>query len=282
MRPQVDDVRLHVSVIGDEWRDGEQRPVMVALHGGPGVDASGLRFLMAPASEYAQVVIPDQRGHGHSDLSEPSRWNLDTWADDLAALIDVLGLSRPVVLGTSFGGFVVQRYLARHPDQPAGAVLLSTIPRAPNETETVERFRELGGEPAAEAMRRSFQQPTVETERQWEQVCAPLLVRRALSPAYEAATRHSVATTEVNLHFMPSLARMNLGPGLAAARCPVLVLAGEHDPLSPPVVVAEIVSALPAGLGELHVVRGASHRILWDAADTAHGLVRAFVERVTR
>jgi pimeloyl-ACP methyl ester carboxylesterase len=117
---------------------------------------------MAPASENAQVLVPDQRRHGHSDLSEPSRWPLDTWADDLAALVDVLGLSRPVVLGTSFGGFVVQRYLARHPDQPAGAVLVSTIPRAPGEAETVERFRQLGGEPAAAAMQRSFREHTVE------------------------------------------------------------------------------------------------------------------------
>jgi pimeloyl-ACP methyl ester carboxylesterase len=281
MRPRIGDVRMHVSVIGDEWRDGDRRPVIVALHGGPGVDGSGLRFLMAPASEYAQVLVPDQRGHGHSDLSDPSRWTLDTWADDLAALVDVLGLSRPVVLGTSFGGMVVQRYLARHPDQPAGAVLVSTIPRAPDEAETVERFRQLGGEPAAAAMQRSFREPTVDAEREWAEVCAPFLTRRELSPAYEEATRNAVSTTEVNLHFMPILSCMDLRPGLAAAHCPVLVLAGEHDPLSPPAVVAEIVSALPAGLGELHVVGGASHRVLWDEAETAHALVREFVQRVT-
>jgi pimeloyl-ACP methyl ester carboxylesterase len=107
------------------------------------------------------------------------------------------------------------------------------------------------------------------------------MTRRELSPAYEEATRNAVSTTEVNLHFMPILAGMDLRPGLAAARCPVLVLAGEHDPLSPPAVVAEIVSALPEGLGELHVVRGASHRVLWDEAETAHALLREFVERVT-
>jgi phosphohistidine phosphatase len=78
MRPQIGGVRLHVSVLGDEWHDGDHRPVIVALHGGPGVDGSGVRFLMRPAAEYAQVLVPDQRGHGHSDLSEPSRWNLDT------------------------------------------------------------------------------------------------------------------------------------------------------------------------------------------------------------
>src|ERR1700730_507109 len=156
MRPQIGDVRLHVSVLGDEWQDGVRRPVIVALHGGPGMDGSGLRFLMRPATEYAQVLVPDQRGHGHSDLSESSQWNLDTWADDVAALINTLGLSRPVVLGTSFGGFVVQRYLARHPAQPAGAILLGTSPRETDRPVVVERFRQVGGDRAAAAMQRSF------------------------------------------------------------------------------------------------------------------------------
>ena len=62
--------------------------------------------------------MPDQRGHGHSDLGEPGRWNLDVWADDLAGLIDVLGLHHPIVLGTSFGGFVVQRYRPATPASP--------------------------------------------------------------------------------------------------------------------------------------------------------------------
>lgn len=282
MRLQIRDVRLHVSVLGDEWRHGERRPVIVALHGGPGVDGSGLRFLMSPAAEYAQVLIPDQRGHGHSDLSEPSRWNLDTWADDIAALIDALCSSRPVVFGTSFGGFVVQRYLSRHPDQPAGAILAGTSPRETNRAEAVERFRRVGGDRAAAAMQRSFEEHTPEALREWMDVCAPFLTRRAPSPAYHDATRDAVQTPEVNLHFMAALTNLDLRPGLAATRCSVLVLAGEHDPLIPPAVAAEIVSALPPGLGEMHVLSGAAHRLLSDEADTAHRLMREFVERVTR
>jgi pimeloyl-ACP methyl ester carboxylesterase len=282
MRPQIGDVRLHVSVLGDEWHDGNHRPVIVALHGGPGVDGSGVRFLMRPATEYAQVLVPDQRGHGHSDLSEPSRWNLDTWADDVAALINTLGLSRPVVLGTSFGGFVVQRYLSRHPDQPAGAILAGTSPRETDRAAAVERFRQVGGDRAAAAMQRSFDEHTPEALREWMEVCEPFVTRRAPSQAYEDATRQCVRTPEVNLHFMASLSNMDLRPGLAAARCPVLVLAGEHDPLIPPAVAAEIVSALPAGLGEMHLLSGAAHRLLSDEAETAHRLIREFVERVTR
>ena len=281
MRPRIGDVRLHVSVLGDEWRDGERLPVIVALHGGPGVDSSVLRHLMRPAAAYAQVLIPDQRGHGHSDRSEPSRWNLDTWADDVAALVDALGLSRTVVLGTSFGGFVVQRYLARHPEQPAGAVLVGTSAHETDQAAAVERFRQVGGDAAAATMERSFREQTPEALREWMEVCAPFMALRAPTKAYQEATRQSLHTPEVNVHFMASMPGMDLRPGLAAARCPVLVLAGEQDPLIPPAVSADIISALPAGFGEMHILPRAAHRILYDEPETAHRLLREFVVRVT-
>ncbi len=37
MRPLIGNARLHVSVLGEEWVKGVRRPVVVAVHGGPGV-----------------------------------------------------------------------------------------------------------------------------------------------------------------------------------------------------------------------------------------------------
>lgn len=79
---------------------------------------------------------------------------------------------------------------------------------------------------------------------------------------------------------MPALRRMDLRPGLAAARCPVLVLAGVHDPLNPPQMAKEIVSALPPGLGQVHLLDGA-HTLLNDTPESAHALIREFAHHVT-
>lgn len=280
MRPLIGDVRLHVSVLGDEWVEGVRRPVIVALHGGPGVDAGTLAALMRPAAHYAQVIVPDQRGQGHSDRSDAARWTLDTWADDVAALVHQLGIDEPVVLGTSFGGFVVQHYLARHPQQPAGAVLIGTTAREPDRATLVERFRQVGGERAADVMARAFDGPSEDAEQEWAAVCGPLLRRQPATADLVAALPHRISTTDVNLHFMPALHRMDLRPGLAVARCPVLVLAGRHDPLNPPEMADEIVSALPPGLGHVHRLNGA-HVLLNDAPEAAHVLIRDFVHRVT-
>ncbi len=188
--------------------------------------------------------------------------------------IDVLGLHAPVVLGTSFGGFVVQRYLARHPEQPAGAVLVSTGPRAASQAETVERFRDLGGDDAAAAMALSFAEATERAQQGRAQHCAPLMAVRPTTAEVDRVVQARISTPEVNRHFTPLIHEMDLRPGLAAARCPVLVLVGEQDPLVPPSNAEEAVLGVPGGLATLHRIAGAGHQLLWDAPDVVENLLR--------
>jgi pimeloyl-ACP methyl ester carboxylesterase len=63
----------------------------------------------------------DQRGHGRSDAPE-SKYGLETAVDDLLALIEALGLSRPVVAGQSWGGNVVLELAVKHPSAVRGIV----------------------------------------------------------------------------------------------------------------------------------------------------------------
>ena len=91
---------------------GAGRP-LVLLHGGLG---SGEMF-GATLAEYAkqhQVILPDLQGHGRTaDIDRPLDVRL--MADDIAALIDHLGLDRPDVVGFSLGGGVALQLAIRHP-----------------------------------------------------------------------------------------------------------------------------------------------------------------------
>ncbi len=78
----------------------------------------GVATRVAAAGHTAIAV--DQRGHGLSSAPTDG-YDTDTCADDLAALVETLGLARPVVAGQSWGGNVVLSLAARHP-AVAGAV----------------------------------------------------------------------------------------------------------------------------------------------------------------
>ncbi|MEG3193733.1 alpha/beta fold hydrolase, partial [Lysobacter sp. D1-1-M9] len=84
--------------------------------------------MMFLASKGYRVVAHDRRGHGRS--SQPWDGNdMDQYADDLATVINTLGLEDVTVVGFSTGGGEVSRYIGRHgTDRVAKAVLVSAVP----------------------------------------------------------------------------------------------------------------------------------------------------------
>ena len=93
---------------------GTGRP-LVLLHGGLG---SGEMFgpVLPALAERHRVILPDLPGHGRTaDIDRPI--DLRLMADDIAALIDQLGLDRPDLVGYSLGGGVALHTAARYPDK---------------------------------------------------------------------------------------------------------------------------------------------------------------------
>lgn len=286
MRASVGDVGLFFEVFGQEWvftgSSVERRPVLIGLHGGPGVDGTGLRYSIAPLAKVAQVIVPDQRGHGRSDVGTPETWNLPTWAADVRGFCEALGVDRPVVLGFSFGGFVAQQYAFSYPEDIAGLILISTAARLPGTEEVIERVRAIGGDEAAEAMRRDVENPTDETASEVQRLCLPLYSRRATpGPGFAALEAHFIRSPQIIPHWFPEAQRnVDLRLELRGVRCPTLVLVGEHDPLNPPELAAEIVDAIPNGRARLERVPDAAHRVLTDNPEHVYRCIRTFLHEL--
>ncbi|BCS55634.1 alpha/beta fold hydrolase [Geobacter sp. SVR] len=108
-----------------DWGSGQ--PVVFS-HGWPlSADAWEDQMLLLAASGY-RCIAHDRRGHGRS--SQPWDGNdMDTYADDLAQLVEALDLTNAVHVGHSTGGGEVARYIGRHGTRRmAGAVLISAVP----------------------------------------------------------------------------------------------------------------------------------------------------------
>src|SRR5207245_7570528 len=75
-----------------------------------------------------RVIAHDRRGHGRSTQTWDGN-EMDTYADDLAALTEALDLKDAIHVGHSTGGGEVVRYLGRHgAKRVANAVLISAVP----------------------------------------------------------------------------------------------------------------------------------------------------------
>ncbi len=110
-----------------DWGDKHAQPVVFS-HGWPlSSDAWDGQMLFLLQQGY-RVIAHDRRGHGRSD--QPSYGNdMDTYADDLAALLDELNIQNAVLVGHSTGGGEVAHYIGRHGvSRVAKAVLVGAVP----------------------------------------------------------------------------------------------------------------------------------------------------------
>jgi non-heme chloroperoxidase len=108
-----------------DWGTGQP---IVFSHGWPLNSDSWEAQMLFLASRGYRCVAHDRRGHGRS--SQPwSGHEMNTYADDLATVIDKLDLRKAVLVGFSTGGGEVARYIGRHGSKRvAGAALISAVP----------------------------------------------------------------------------------------------------------------------------------------------------------
>jgi proline iminopeptidase len=198
-------------------------------------------------------------------------------------LCDALGLRKPVILGSSFGGDVALTYAALFPDHPGGVVLANTTGGHRDQQRVIEAFGRLGGPEAAAIIQRIYAEDAEDLQAEFNRVCYPLY---SATPGWADESRRFLArmirNPEVASHYGSNEAS-SFDPWTltGAVRCPILVLAGEDDPVCPLPVVEELASQLPADTTRLVRLPGARHTIFRDRPDLAFPAVRNFVSQIS-
>jgi non-heme chloroperoxidase len=110
------------------YKDWGSGPPVVLSHGWPLSSDSWEAQMLFLASNGYRCIAHDRRGHGRS--SQPWDGNeMNTYADDLAVLMDTLNLKNAVLIGFSAGGGEVARYIGRHGSKRlAKAALVASVP----------------------------------------------------------------------------------------------------------------------------------------------------------
>lgn len=113
---------LNLAVYDAGKADG--RPI-VFIHGFSGNQLTWERLFAGPLAAEFRLVAFDLRGHGASDkpLGAASYTDPRMWADDVAAVIQSRQLDRPVLVGWSYGGYVIADYIRRFGDSRIGGTV---------------------------------------------------------------------------------------------------------------------------------------------------------------
>ncbi|WP_062438970.1 alpha/beta fold hydrolase [Herbidospora daliensis] len=211
-----------------------------------------------------QVVTPDLRGFGGSQLGddEPS---LDAMADDVAELLDGLGVERAVVGGLSMGGYVVMALARRHPERLAGVILANTkaapdTPEAAANRETVAR-RLLDGGDLLDTVPNLLGPTSLERRGM---VVGRVRGLVGAAPAQAAAWAQRAMA-----------ARPDSFDTLRGLTVPALVIAGDEDKITPTAEAEAMTKAIPDA--RLVVIGHAGHLSAIETPETFNRAVASFL-----
>jgi pimeloyl-ACP methyl ester carboxylesterase len=242
---ELPDARIAVQVAG-------RGPLAVLVHGYPLDRRMWHDQMRGPLAQQRTLAAVDLRGHGESPWCGDAVHAMETFADDVAAVIRSFGDGPADVVGLSMGGYVVFALWARHAALVRSLALVDT--RAKNDDEAGRAGRdtairtvvEQGRAALAAAMPGKLLAPRAGNDPHGQ------LLRARLQTMIEALPAETIVADLRGLRDRPD--RTALLPSITV---PTLVVAGEHDAIAPPAEARSIAAAIPGA--RCVVVPGCGH-----------------------
>ena len=237
---------------------GQGTPLLL-IHGFP-LSGQLYQGQLAGLSKYFTVITPDLRGFGKS-LAPDGNGSIQTYAQDMLALLDHLGVQTAIIGGHSMGGQITLEMYKEQPARFAGMLLIDTDPMAASFVEKGQwqGYREQGANAGVSSI-----VPIIEPQ---------LLtgVTRALDSAKSTTMMNILAEASVNgvLGGGQALAtRPDYTGLLGSIAVPTLVVIGLEDPVYAFPVSQMTKAAIPNA--QLAVILGASHASIFERPGLAN------------
>ena len=258
------------------YKDWGSGPVVVFSHGYPLSSDAWEYQMMFLAQHGFRVIAHDRRGFGRS--SQPGHgYDYDTFADDLAALIDALDLHDVTLVGHSMGGGEVARYIGRHGEERVARVaFVAAVTPYLLQTEA----HPLG---APVAVFDGMRAAVLADRSQWNRdVSMPYYnYNRSGAEVSEGVRedywRQGMATgIMAAYHAIGAFSETDFRDDLARITVPALVVHGSDDQVVP-VEISGHLTAQMVGSAELRVYEGGSHGLLITQKDRLNTELLAFL-----
>lgn len=248
--------------------------VVVLVHGFP-LDHTMWASQIETLSKRYRILAPDLRGFGRTPLGKIDRASgitMERCADDLADMLDALGIKGKVVLcGFSMGGYVAWQFWHRYRERLRGLILCDTKAASDSEEarakrlETAAHISELGSAKFADEMLpKLFAANSLKQRR--EAVDRTRAVISQTPPASIAAALRGMA------------ARPSMTATLSAIAVPTLAIVGAEDAISPPAEMREMTKAIKNA--ELVEVPDAGHMTPVENPTVVNEAIQGFLEKL--
>jgi len=261
--------RLVVNGVGLALDTAGAGPAVLFIHGYP-LDRSLWRHQLEQLHGYHRIA-PDLRGMGRSDAPDLG-YSIATYADDLAALLDAMGIDEAVLCGISLGGYIALECARRWRRRIRGLVLMDTRAEADSpegrrgRDAAAAAARERGTAAVTEAMLpKLFAGETAEAVgAAWAQVEA--MIRATPVPGIVGALS-AMRDRPDSTGMLSSLREI-----------PVLVVSGEEDRIIPVTQARALAAAIPGA--RLRVIAGAGHLPPVERPAETTEVLREFLEEI--
>jgi pimeloyl-ACP methyl ester carboxylesterase/GNAT superfamily N-acetyltransferase len=239
---------------------GRGQPALVFIHGWS-CDRSHWAGQLQPLSSEFKVVAVDLGGHGDSGLGRRA-WTIESFGEDVAAVVDALGLERVILIGHSMGGDVVMEAARRLKDRVVGIVWLDTYKQLGEgrNAEEVRTFIARLGENFIDSTRefvRSMFLPTADSA----------LVERVATDMSSAPPAVALGALESAFSYSRKITRT-----VTELRVPVIAINSDNAP-------TDLESMRRCGV-EVMLMPGVGHFLHMEDPDRFNGLLRTAIDRL--
>ena len=237
-------------------RLGKGTPLML-VHGFP-LDSSSWNELIPYLKDHFDLILPDLRGFGKSTTVE-APYTLSDIADDLAGLLDDLGVEKTALAGHSMGGYISLAFAKKYPQRVSGLGLIASQAAA-DAPEGKERRYKTAADVAEKGV-------GVVVDARTPKLSADVRVQEFVRGVIERQSKQAV------IGALKAMAeREDAMPILSSFNFPLVLIHGDADQLIPIERAKEIKSANPSAT--LLELKGAGHMPMMEfARQTADGLM---------
>jgi len=251
-----------------EARGPESAPAVVFAHS-LGASLEMWDAQMAAFAGPYRAIRYDTRGHGRSEAVDRPI-TVDDLADDLAGLLDALGIARAHIVGLSLGGMTGQAFAVRHPDRIDRLGLVATT--------------------AEMAVRQDWEDRAALVLREgYDSFVDGIMVPRWFTPDFALAHPEVVAGFRQRMlansrvgyaHCCHVIADLDLPERIGRIAAPTLILVGADDPATPVAMAERMRTLIPAA--EMVVIPHAAHIVAVEQAEVVNAYLGAFLGRGRR